>query len=183
MYMCNFNNSKNAQHLMYYLYYSPSQEYLASLNIVHRDLACRNILVGDGKTLKITDFGLSREVEEVYVKKTKGRLPLKWMAIESIDAREFTTSSDVWSYGVVLWEIGTLGECMCGEGVGRERGGGKEGGVLEHVILHVIILKAVMVIYPYTGGFPYPTIPNQDLLTMLKQGHRLEKPDNCAPEV
>ena len=86
------------------------QEYLASLNIVHRDLACRNILIGDDKKLKITDFGMSREVEEVYVKKTKGRLPLKWMAIECIIAREFTTSSDVWAYGVVLWEIGTLGK-------------------------------------------------------------------------
>ena len=79
------------------------------MNIVHRDLACRNILVGEGKNLKITDFGLSREVEEVYVKKTRGRLPLKWMAIESINAREFSTSSDVWSFGVVLWEIGHSG--------------------------------------------------------------------------
>ncbi len=77
---------------------------------MHRDLACRNILVGEGKNLKITDFGLSREVEEVYVKKTRGRLPLKWMALESVNEREFSTSSDVWSFGIVLWEIGTLGK-------------------------------------------------------------------------
>ena len=48
--------------------------------------------------------------QEVYVKKTRGRLPLKWMAIESITAREFTTSSDVWAFGVTLYEIGTIGE-------------------------------------------------------------------------
>ena len=60
--------------------------------------------------LKITDFGLSREIDEIYVQKRTGRVPLKWMAIESIIAREFTSASDVWSFGVVLWEIGTLGE-------------------------------------------------------------------------
>ena len=65
--------------------------------------------MGAGKNLKITDFGLSREVEEVYVKKTKGRLPLKWMALESIEAQEFM--SDMWSYGVTLWVIGTMGRC------------------------------------------------------------------------
>ena len=59
--------------------------------------------------LKITDFGLSRETDEIYIQKSKGRLPWKWMAIESIIAREFTSASDVWSFGIVLWEIGTLG--------------------------------------------------------------------------
>ena len=88
------------------------QEYLSSLDVVHRDLACRNILVGEGKQLKISDFGMARTVvmDEVYIKSSKGRLPWKWMAIESIINREFTTASDVWAYGVLLWEIATLGK-------------------------------------------------------------------------
>ena len=89
------------------------QEHLASLKIVHRDLACRNILIGEGKSLKITDFGLSREVEEVYeITSGKRRLPWKWMALESIQQRKFTIETDVWSYGIALWEIATLGKCV-----------------------------------------------------------------------
>ena len=84
--------------------------YLSGIGVVHRDLACRNILVDEGKELKITDFGMSRETDEIYIQKSKGRVPFKWMAIESIIAREFTSASDVWAYGVVLWEIGTIGE-------------------------------------------------------------------------
>jgi len=82
--------------------------------VVHRDLACRNILVDAGKVLRITDFGMSRQTEDIYVQKSKGRVPFKWMALESVIAREYTSASDVWSYGIVLWEIGTLGGCGFG---------------------------------------------------------------------
>lgn len=79
--------------------------------MVHRDLACRNILVGEEKSLKITDFGMSRMIyhDSAYVKTSKGKLPLKWMSIESILDRVFTSASDVWSFGICLWEIATLG--------------------------------------------------------------------------
>ncbi|XP_064601187.1 proto-oncogene tyrosine-protein kinase receptor Ret-like isoform X2 [Liolophura sinensis] len=85
--------------------------YLAEMKVVHRDLAARNVLVASGKVVKISDFGLSRDVYEAdaYMKKSKGRIPVKWMAPESLYDQVYTIKSDVWSYGIVLWEIVTLG--------------------------------------------------------------------------
>ncbi|XP_038064848.1 fibroblast growth factor receptor 3-like [Patiria miniata] len=86
-------------------------EYLASKQCIHKDLATRNILLGEGLICKVSDFGLAREVAEKsqYEMKSQGKVPVRWMAPESLLSNMYTSKSDVWSFGVLLWELVTLG--------------------------------------------------------------------------
>lgn len=119
----------------------------------------------EDKVCKISDFGLTRDVYEdnTYFKKTKGRglfpnfilirikstitltptvlVPVKWMAPESLSDHIYTNRSDVWSFGILLWELVTL------------------------------------------GAVPYPGIAIQDLFKLLKEGYRMDKPNNCSNEL
>ncbi|XP_062570115.1 tyrosine-protein kinase receptor torso-like isoform X2 [Saccostrea cucullata] len=118
-------------------------EYLSQKKFIHRDLAARNILMVDNRRLKISDFGLTRDIYEtnMYQPTSSRKLPYKWMAIESIFDQVFTIKSDIWSFGIVLWEIVTL------------------------------------------GGSPYPGIPNEDLFRLLKDGYRMDRPENCSTDI
>ncbi|GFR18243.1 hypothetical protein TNCT_500511 [Trichonephila clavata] len=102
----NRNQLDLATLILYAFQLSTALSYLESRKFVHRDIAARNVLVSSHDCVKLGDFGLSRWVEEQhYYKASKGKLPIKWMAPESINFRRFTTASDVWMFGVCIWEI------------------------------------------------------------------------------
>lgn len=112
--------------------------------MLHGDLAARNILLCDDNVVKICDFGLARSMykSDNYKKKGETPLPFKWLAIESIGDQVFSTFSDVWSFGIVLWEFFSLGKV------------------------------------------PYPGMDaDQSLYFKLRDGYRMEKPDNSTQEM
>ncbi|XP_072049429.1 uncharacterized protein [Amphiura filiformis] len=117
--------------------------YLASQKCVHRDLATRNILLGEGLVCKVSDFGLARDMaeENAYEMKSRGRVPLRWMALESLLDKVYSSKSDVWSYGVLLWELVTL------------------------------------------GSHPYPGMTGGQVISELKKGYRLPKPEHCSEQI
>lgn len=137
-------------------------DYLSNRGILHGDLAARNVLLCRNRIVKICDFGLSRkiQIDEDYQKESsvigwdlfhnlyysfefplKGPLPIKWLALESIKRKTFNTSTDVWSFGVFMWELFSL------------------------------------------SSVPYPGIATVDLLRLLEEGFRLERPMYATKEI
>ncbi|KAM9789937.1 ephrin type-A receptor 4-A-like [Neosynchiropus ocellatus] len=124
-------------------------KYLSDMSFVHRDLAARNILVNSNLVCKVSDFGLSRvledDPEEAYTTREAigtylspgGKIPIRWTAPEAITYRKFTTASDVWSYGIVMWEVVSYGER------------------------------------------PYWDMNNQDVIKAIEEGYRLPAPMDC----
>ncbi|KAI5743423.1 hypothetical protein M8J77_018054 [Diaphorina citri] len=106
------SNSLTSRDLTSFCYQvARGMQFLSSRGIIHRDLAARNVLIGENHCCKVADFGFARDLmtSSVYERKSEGRLPIRWMAPESLYDNIFSVKSDIWSFGVLIWEIVTLG--------------------------------------------------------------------------
>ncbi|CAL8281448.1 unnamed protein product [Gadus morhua 'NCC'] len=160
-YLVKYRERFNSQKLLHYAsQICKGMDYLATKRYIHRDLATRNILVESEMRVKIGDFGLTKVLpqgKEYYTVTDPGESPIFWYAIESLTDSKFSVASDVWSFGVVLYELFTYSEKKCSPPtvLMDEMGNDKQG---QMIVYHLI-----------------------DLLQ--KQGYRLPAPDNCPSEI
>ncbi|KAH8294043.1 hypothetical protein KR054_007711 [Drosophila jambulina] len=139
-------------------------DYLTSRGIIHRDLAARNILITDDHTCKVADFGFARDVitSKIYERKSEGKLPIRWMATESLYDNIFSVKSDIWSFGILMWEIVTLGSTPY-PGISAADVMRKVGFILNH--------------------FKSQNYLHFSHSLQVRDGYRLEKPEHCRREL
>uniref|UniRef100_A0A0B7B019 Protein kinase domain-containing protein n=1 Tax=Arion vulgaris TaxID=1028688 RepID=A0A0B7B019_9EUPU len=89
---------------------SSGMDYLEARGCIHRDLAARNCLVGDNNIIKISDFGMSREEQVYSASSGNNQVPIKWTAPEALNFAKYTSFCDVWSFGILMWEIFSCGK-------------------------------------------------------------------------
>lgn len=119
-----------------------AMKYLEDSNLIHRDLAARNCLVGNQHIIKVSDFGLTRFVlDDEYTSSMGSKFPIKWAAPEVLNYTKFSSKSDVWAFGILMWEV-------------------------------------------FSGGkMPYLGLSNNDVVEVIGNGHRLERPGHCPHDI
>ncbi|KAH8383943.1 hypothetical protein KR009_011376 [Drosophila setifemur] len=157
----NVLTSCNLTSFMYQV--AKGMDYLTSRGIIHRDLAARNILISDDHTCKVADFGFARDVitSKIYERKSEGKLPIRWMATESLYDNIFSVKSDIWSFGILMWEIVTLGS--------TPYPGISAADVMRKVCINKFKQLRTFLITP--------------IYSQVRDGYRLEKPEHCRREL
>ena len=138
--------------------------YLESKHVVHRDLAARNVLISEDCIAKVCDFGLARE-ESFSIKGEK--FPIKWTAPEALKDNRFSNKSDVWSFGILLWEIYSFGR------VPYPR-------IVSHTESTFIFISTLSI---HTHILSFYFQPLDDVVKHVEKGYKMEAPEGCSSEI